>query len=207
MCPKFQVYRDTAGKTRFRLRADNNQIIAVGEAYAQHDGCIKGLTGLLNSRSAPIEDLTTRGSKRNGPNPKFEVYYDSEGKFRFRVIAANGEIAAVGEAYESKSACFEGIELVRCCYAASVEDPFVTEVVICSELPRIPDITIDVVKPAGAVIRLGDEAPVRNQMGLPVVSLLTLLGFEFVFGLSEGVLKAVGKSREATVGSAAASSQ
>ena len=206
MCPKFQVYKDKAGKTRFRLRADNNQIIAVGEAYEQHDGCIKSVTSLLNNRNAPIEDLTVRGSK-SGPNPKFEVYYDSEGKFRFRLIAGNGEIIAVGEAYESKSACLEGIKLVRCCYTSSVEDPFVTEVVIGSELPRIPDITIGVIKPAGVVIRLGDQAPVQKQSGLPVISLLTLLGFEFAFGLTEGVMKAVVSSRDAAVKSAAVSTQ
>jgi uncharacterized protein len=63
MCPKFQVYKDKAGKTRFRLRTDNNQIIAVGEAHEQHDGCIKGLTSRLNNRNAPIEDLTVGGNK------------------------------------------------------------------------------------------------------------------------------------------------
>jgi len=30
--------------------------------------------------------------------PKFEIYKDSKGKFRFRLKAPNGEIIAVGEA-------------------------------------------------------------------------------------------------------------
>ena len=34
---------------------------------------------------------------------KFEVYKDNAGKYRFRLKAGNGEIIAVGEAYESKS--------------------------------------------------------------------------------------------------------
>jgi uncharacterized protein YegP (UPF0339 family) len=34
---------------------------------------------------------------------KFEVYTDSAGKFRFRLKAGNGEVIAVGEAYESKA--------------------------------------------------------------------------------------------------------
>ena len=33
---------------------------------------------------------------------KFEIYNDKAGKFRFRLKAANGEIVANGEAYESK---------------------------------------------------------------------------------------------------------
>ena len=34
---------------------------------------------------------------------KFELYKDAKGKFRFRLKAGNGEIIAVGEAYDSKA--------------------------------------------------------------------------------------------------------
>jgi uncharacterized protein YegP (UPF0339 family) len=44
---------------------------------------------------------------------KFELYKDSAGKFRFRLKAANGEVIAVGEQYESKAAATNGIESVR----------------------------------------------------------------------------------------------
>ena len=44
---------------------------------------------------------------------KFEVYLDKAGKHRFRLKAGNGQIIAVGEAYESKKACLNGIESVR----------------------------------------------------------------------------------------------
>lgn len=44
---------------------------------------------------------------------KFELYNDSKGKFRFRLKAGNGEIIAVGEAYESKSGALNGIESVK----------------------------------------------------------------------------------------------
>jgi len=44
---------------------------------------------------------------------KFEVYADSKGKYRFRLKAANGEIVARGEAYESHSGAKEGCEAVR----------------------------------------------------------------------------------------------
>lgn len=45
--------------------------------------------------------------------PKFEIYKDTAGKFRFRLKAPNGEIIASGEAYESKDACKNGIESVK----------------------------------------------------------------------------------------------
>ena len=44
---------------------------------------------------------------------KFEVYQDKAGKFRFRLKAGNGQVIAVGEAYESKKACMNGIESIR----------------------------------------------------------------------------------------------
>jgi uncharacterized protein YegP (UPF0339 family) len=47
------------------------------------------------------------------PEPKFEWYKDKAGKFRFRLIAANGEKIAAGEAYESKDGCLSGIESVK----------------------------------------------------------------------------------------------
>lgn len=54
---------------------------------------------------------------------KFEVYEDHAGKFRFRLKAANGEIVAVGEAYESRSNAHAGCEAVqRAAEGARIED-------------------------------------------------------------------------------------
>jgi hypothetical protein len=44
---------------------------------------------------------------------KFELYADKAGKFRFRLKAGNGQVIAVGEAYESKRAALNGIESIR----------------------------------------------------------------------------------------------
>jgi hypothetical protein len=44
---------------------------------------------------------------------KFEVYQDKAGKHRFRLKAGNGEVVAVGEAYESKSGAHAGCEAVQ----------------------------------------------------------------------------------------------
>lgn len=44
---------------------------------------------------------------------KFEIYKDKAGKYRFRLKAGNGEIIAVGEAYESKASALHGIESIR----------------------------------------------------------------------------------------------
>ncbi len=47
------------------------------------------------------------------PEPKFEWFKDKAGKFRFRLVAANGEIIATSEAYNSKDGCVSGIESVK----------------------------------------------------------------------------------------------
>ncbi len=44
---------------------------------------------------------------------KFEWYTDKKGKFRFRLKAANGQIIAQSEAYETKESCMNGIESVK----------------------------------------------------------------------------------------------
>ena len=43
----------------------------------------------------------------------FEVYEDKSHKFRFRLKAANGQIVASGEAYESRSAAKKGCDAVQ----------------------------------------------------------------------------------------------
>ena len=54
---------------------------------------------------------------------KFEVYQDAGGKYRFRLKASNGEVVAVGEAYETKRAAMDGCASVqRAADGASIDD-------------------------------------------------------------------------------------
>ena len=46
-------------------------------------------------------------------DPKFELYKDATGKYRFRLKAPNGEVIAVSEAYESESGARNGIKSVK----------------------------------------------------------------------------------------------
>ena len=45
--------------------------------------------------------------------PKFEVYKDQGGKFRWRLRASNEEEIASGQGYESKEGCMKGVESVK----------------------------------------------------------------------------------------------
>ncbi len=44
---------------------------------------------------------------------KFEIKKDKAGKFRFNLKAGNGQVILSSEAYNSRSACDNGIESVR----------------------------------------------------------------------------------------------
>jgi uncharacterized protein YegP (UPF0339 family) len=44
---------------------------------------------------------------------KFEISKDKAGKFRFHLKAANGEIVAASQGYETKESAHKGIESVR----------------------------------------------------------------------------------------------
>lgn len=65
-----------------------------------------------NSSIAKLEDQTVENVEKV-TNPKFEVYVDKAGEFRFRLKARNGEIIAVSEGYKAKASCLNGIESIR----------------------------------------------------------------------------------------------
>lgn len=46
-------------------------------------------------------------------HPKFEMYKDKSGEFRFRLTAKNGQNILASEGYTSKSGCKKGIESVK----------------------------------------------------------------------------------------------
>jgi len=58
MAGKFEVYKDRAGKFRFRLKASNGQVVATGEAYETRAAAKKGCESVLRAATgAPIEEV------------------------------------------------------------------------------------------------------------------------------------------------------
>ena len=97
----------------FNLKAGNGEVIAVSEVYTTEAACMKGIESVKkNSVTAKLEDQTVEGFE-TVTNPKFEVYTDKAGEFRFRLKARNGEIIAVGEGYKAKASCLNGIDSIR----------------------------------------------------------------------------------------------
>lgn len=109
---KFAV-RTTATGIKFDLKAGNGEIIATSEIYTTEAACKKGIASVKkNAPIAPVENQTVEGYKVE-KHPKFEVYKDKAGEFRFRLKATNGQIIAVGEGYKALASCLNGIESIK----------------------------------------------------------------------------------------------
>ena len=112
------------GRARFNLKAGNGQVIATSEVYTTEAACRKGIASVMkNAPIANLEDQTVEGFEVQ-KNPKFEVYTDKAGEFRFRLKATNGQIIATGEGYKKLASCFKGIESIR---KNAVDAPIIVE--------------------------------------------------------------------------------
>ncbi len=97
----------------FNLKAGNGEVIATSEVYTTEAACMKGVESVRkNAAEAKLEDQTV-AEVAAVTNPKFEMYTDKAGEFRFRLKARNGEIIAVSEGYKAKASCLNGIDSVR----------------------------------------------------------------------------------------------
>ena len=95
---KFEVYKDRAGKFRYRLVAANGKTIMVGQGYSSRAGCLKGI--------ASVKKNSLKASN-------FQVYQNKSGGYSFRLIAPeNKEIIGTGQSYTSSSGCRKGVKSV-----------------------------------------------------------------------------------------------
>ena len=109
---KFVVKKTNTG-VKFDLKATNGQVIATSEVYSSEEACKKGIASVQkNAPAAAVEDQTVEGFAEE-KHPKFEVYQDKAGEFRFRLKATNGQVIATGEGYKAKASCLNGIESVK----------------------------------------------------------------------------------------------
>jgi len=90
---KFEIYRDDAGEYRWRLTADNGEIVAdSGEGYVRKTDCRNGLENFRNALTREVARQHT-----------LEIYEDAVGEFRWRFVHRNGNIIAdSGEGYVGK---------------------------------------------------------------------------------------------------------
>ncbi len=108
---KFVITQKSSG-FHFVLKAGNGEVILSSEPYSSKSACEGGIASVkTNAPIAKIEDQTVEGYAAQ-TNPKFEIYKDKAGEFRFRLKAKNGEIIGVSEGYTTKQSCENGIDSV-----------------------------------------------------------------------------------------------
>ncbi len=98
MAGKFELYKDKAGKFRFRLKASNGEIILASQGYASKAGARKGIASV---------------QKHSRQRDCFKVSTTRANKHRFNLVANNGKTVATSESYSSKVACGNGIKSVQ----------------------------------------------------------------------------------------------
>ena len=107
------VVKEVKTGFKFDLKAGNGEVIATSEVYTSEQSCLNGIESVKkNAAIAKLEDQTVENFE-TVTNPKFEVYVDKAGEFRFRLKARNGEIIATGEGYKAKASCLNGIDSIR----------------------------------------------------------------------------------------------
>ena len=121
---KFIIKKTKTGYT-LSLKARNGQVIGVGgEVFNTLASCKNSVQSIIkNAQIANLEDKTVEGYQVE-KHPKFEIYFDKKGEYRFRLKARNGEPILASEGYTGKPACKNGIESVRKNVVdATVEEP------------------------------------------------------------------------------------
>ena len=107
------VLRQVPTGVKFDLVASNGQTILSSEIYTSRAAAIKGIASIrANAPIANVENRTEETFVRLA-HPKFEMYQDKAGQFRFRLRARNGKIVGVSEGYTSKAGCLGGIDSVK----------------------------------------------------------------------------------------------
>ena len=110
---KYVIKETKNGGYKFDLKAGNGQVIASSQVYKALKSCKGGIASVTaNAPLAAEEDQTVEGYEKQ-KNPKFEIYADKTGEFRFRMKAKNGQIIATSEGYKSMKSCLNGIASIR----------------------------------------------------------------------------------------------
>lgn len=115
---KFVIKKTPTGGFNFSLFASNMEKIAVSsQIYTTKASCKNGMLSVGKHAAkcieeGKIEDQTLKKFESK-TCPKFEIYLDKAGLYRYRLIASNGESIAMSEdGYKSKNGCLNGIKSV-----------------------------------------------------------------------------------------------
>ena len=111
---KFDIRKAKDGRYFFSLYASNHMVIAYSQIYASTNSVNTGINSVIaNASKAPIEDTTLK-NPTTIPCPKWEIYIEKAGQYRFRLYASNGLcVCHASHGYTTKSGAKGGIDSIR----------------------------------------------------------------------------------------------
>lgn len=107
------VLRNVNTGMKFDLCAANGEGILTSEVYTSRAACLRGIESVRKIAAAAALENQLAPDSPLLPNPKFQLYTDKTGAYRFRLRSRNGKIVAISESYTTKAAALSGIESVR----------------------------------------------------------------------------------------------
>ena len=109
---KFVITKTKNEEYTFSLKATNGQVImTAGESFKTLATCKNSIESVKKNALAHVEDQTVEGFETL-THPKYELYVDKAGEYRFRLKARNGEPIGASEGYKAKASALNGIESV-----------------------------------------------------------------------------------------------
>ena len=106
------ILKQTATGFKFDLKNDENVTVATSEVYSTDTACKNGIESVRKFSVGEIENQTVEGFETK-KHPKYEVYTDKAGAFRYRLKAVNGQIIAVGASYKTADEAVAAAECVK----------------------------------------------------------------------------------------------
>ena len=109
---KFVISKAKNEEYTFVLKATNGQIILeAGETFSTLATCKNSIESVKKNALAHVEDQTVENPE-TVTHPKYELYTDKAGEYRWRLKARNGEPIGKSEGYKAKASAINGIESV-----------------------------------------------------------------------------------------------
>ena len=109
---QYIITKTANGGYKVNLVASNHEIIGTTQVFKSLQSAKNTCESIKKFCQSDIEDQTLQKPEPK-KNPKWEIYLDKAGEYRFRLNASNGENLLASEGYKAKASAKNGIESVR----------------------------------------------------------------------------------------------
>ncbi|MEA5010573.1 MAG: YegP family protein [Angelakisella sp.] len=92
----------------FTLKATNGEAIGISQSFLTYSACIDGINSVR--KYAATAEMITQGEAKY---PKFDIFTDDVGKYRFCLYDADANVILASGAYTTKASAINGCEAVK----------------------------------------------------------------------------------------------